>query len=352
MKERVVITYKIKATRGNIREIAEDIALEQTAELPKKAIFYREILKKIVGRIELVRLDTVKISYDISTTDFQLPQFLNLLFGNISMKKGIRVIEIELPEEFVKRFRGPRYGIEGVRKLLNIRRRPILAAALKPMGLSPDKMGEWCYKFAIGGIDIIKDDHGVSSNFEERVKICREAVNMAGHKTGREALYFPNLTAKMEDIEKRIEYGMKIGVKGFLVSPFLLGLDYFRYIAESFPVIFLAHPALSGTFYINDNSGINAEIILGKLFRLIGADIIIFPHSGGRFPFTKRTCSLIDSSLKEDFYHLNKSLPAPAGGIDLKDVPTIREFYGDDVVILIGASLYLKFKTSTGKERR
>lgn len=346
MAGKVILTYKITALKSKISEIAEDIAFEQTVELPKEAVFYKEILRNIVGRIDSIELDKVKISYDVSTTDLQLPQFLNLLFGNISLKKGIKIIDINLPKEFVKKFKGPNYGVDGVRKILKIKNRPILAAALKPMGLSARKMSEWCFKFATGGIDIIKDDHGVCGEFYKRVKLCQEAVNKAKEKTGKEVLYFPNLMAPYEELEKRLRYGLKIGVKGFLVSPFLIGLDYFRYLSENYPLIFIAHPALSGTFFTNERHGINPEIVLGKLFRLIGADISIFPHSGGRFPFTKETCSKIDRSLKEDLFHIKKGLPAPAGGINLKDIPSIRDFYGDDVVILIGASLYLRFKSS------
>lgn len=342
MAGRLLITYRLTAPEDKIPEIAEDIALEQTAELPKEAIFYKNVLKRIVGEIDSIESKTVKISYDISTTDLQIPQFLNLLYGNISLKKGIKVIGLKIPKEFAGKFSGPNYGIQGIRKVFNIKNRPLLAAALKPMGLSPSELSGWCLKFALSGIDIIKDDHGICGEFFKRVKLCQEAVNRAKEKTGKEVLYFPNLTAPMEDMEKRIEYGIKRGVKGFLVSPFLIGLDYSRYITQNYPLIFIAHPSLSGTFFTNERHGINSEIILGKLFRLIGSDIVIFPNFGGRFSFTKETCFNIDKSLKEGFYHIKKSLPAPAGGINLKNIPSIKDFYGKDVVILIGASLYLK----------
>lgn len=346
MAGRVLITYRVTTPVSKVQKIAEDIALEQTAELPKEAIFYKGILRKIVGRIDSIKSKTVKISYDLSTTDLQLPQFLNLLFGNISLKKGIKIIGLELPKEFVKKFSGPNYGIQGIRKILKVKGRPLLAAALKPMGLSPSELSKWCFKFAIGGIDIIKDDHGVCSEFYKRVRLCQEAVDRAKQKTGKEVLYFPNLTAPHEDIEKRIEYGLKIGIRGFMVSPFIMGLDYFRYLTENYPLIFIAHPSLSGTFYTNERQGIKAELILGLLFRLIGSDIVIFPNFGGRFPFTKETCSGIDRYLKKDYYHLKKSFPCPAGGIEFNNIPSVRDFYGDDVVILIGASLYLKFRSS------
>jgi len=350
MHKGILITYKINAPANKIPRIAEDIALEQTVELPKEAIFYKEILRRIVGKIESIESNIVKISYDISTTDLQLPQFLNLLFGNISLNKGIRIIDLKLPKEFVKGFKGPNYGIQGLRRIFKIEDRPLVAAALKPKGLSASLLSRWCSKFALAGLDIIKDDHGICGDFDKRVKLCQEVVDRVKQKTGKEILYFPNLTAPFEDIEKRIEYGLKIGIRGFLLSPFLIGLDYFRYLSQNYPLIFMAHPAFSGSLFMNDKHGISTEIILGRLFRLIGADIVIFPNFGGRFPFTRETCYRINNSLKEEFYHLKKTMPAPAGGIDLKDIPLIRDFYGDDIVILIGASLYLGLGLQASKD--
>ena len=48
------------------------------------------------------------------------------------------------------------------------------------MGLSATDLAELAYRFALGGIDLIKDDHGLTNQpfcpFEERVRRCAEAV--------------------------------------------------------------------------------------------------------------------------------------------------------------------------------
>lgn len=53
-------------------------------------------------------------------------------------------------------FPGPRFGVEGLRRLMNVRDGPLLCTALKPMGNCSKDFAEMAYSFAKGGIDIIK----------------------------------------------------------------------------------------------------------------------------------------------------------------------------------------------------
>jgi ribulose-bisphosphate carboxylase large chain len=64
--------------------------------------------------------------------------------------------------------------------------------ALKSMGLSSVELVEITYGFAKGGIDIIKDDHGLKerpySLFESRVRLCAAAAARANADTGTNVL--------------------------------------------------------------------------------------------------------------------------------------------------------------------
>ena len=70
------------------------------------------------------------------------------------------------------------------------------------MGLPAKEIAELAYKIALGGIDIIKDDHGLSnqpfSPYRERVERCVEAVARANQRTGLHSIYLPNVTAAGE----------------------------------------------------------------------------------------------------------------------------------------------------------
>ena len=113
---------------------ARGIAYEQTVELPESCV-PEELRERIVGRVERVDpLGTDRsravISYPIEAVGEELPQALNLLFGNISLQRGILVRDVEWPSAWLERFAGPRFGIEGLRGLCGVtRRRPLLCAA-------------------------------------------------------------------------------------------------------------------------------------------------------------------------------------------------------------------------------
>ncbi len=349
----ITITYSINCSRGDVGYICEKMALEQTVELPGAAIRDDRILKDIIGKVISIHeaesggreLFVVKIAYPASVSNYEVPQFLNLLYGNISFKPGIKVIDVDFEEGFFP-FMGPRFGIEGIRKLTGAFDRPLVATALKPMGTSAEGLAEICYRFALGGVDIIKDDHGLVDfpfcRFEERVTRCVQAVEEAQQKTGKRTLYFPNITDRFDRIIKNAEFAVKANAGGLLISPFLTGLDCVRYIAECEGIDkpIMSHPSFTGIFYTGADSGIAPEIVLGKIFRLIGIDSSVYPNYGGRFSFTKETCFSIACRLTGRLHNIRPSFPTPAGGMELEEIPGIVQFYGKDIILLIGGSLY------------
>jgi len=289
----LLVTYEIKASAGKtIQEMADDICIEQTVEVVKQLAQDKWIQENIIGRVEGIsqtgdNIFSVIISYPDEITAYQLPQLLSVLYGNISLKSGIKLIGIEFSDSFLSHFSGPGFGIDGLRRLLNVENRPLLATALKPMGKTPEELAGLAYKLALGGIDIIKDDHGLVDHsfcpFKERVQCCLSAINKAEEETGKRVLYFPNITDTHEKLIDHAERGKEMGVGGFLISPLIVGLDIMRYLADNLGLPIMAHPALMGTLF----HGISTEIVLGDLMRLAGADMVIYPNYGGRFPFTE-----------------------------------------------------------------
>ena len=128
------------------------------------------------------------ISFPVETAGDDLSQLLNVVLGNISLKPSIRAENLDLPPSLLGRFRGPRFGRTGLRELTGDGQRPLVSTALKPMGLAPADLAELAYRFALGGIDLIKDDHGLTnqtfSRFDQRLARCTEAVAKANRQTG------------------------------------------------------------------------------------------------------------------------------------------------------------------------
>ena len=133
--------YLLQGDQKTARARAEDICIEETIEYPAELVPAGGIREHVFGRIESfepfgeARYRAV-ISFADEISGYELPQLVNVLFGNISMKPGIRLVELDLSGSLLSRFKGPRFGINGLRELLGVYNRPLLATATKPMGLS------------------------------------------------------------------------------------------------------------------------------------------------------------------------------------------------------------------------
>ena len=348
--ERFTVTYRLSGSETDALAAAKDICIEQTVEFPEDLVTDNFIRENIFGRIESFtsagdgRFRAI-ISFAVETSASEFTQFLNVIFGNISLKPGIVIEDIKLPHEFEKIFSGPRFGVSGVRDLLKVYERPLIASAIKPMGMTTRQFAALASEFTRGGIDIIKDDHGLSdqpfSNFRERAASCALAVREKNSKCGGRTLYFPNITAPSAEITDRAYFAKEQGAGGVLISPAITGFDVMKQLAndKNFGLPVMSHPAFIGP-YISGASGFTHGALLGKLMRMAGADIVVYPNFGGRFSFTKDECADIVNECRSEFGHIKSILPAPGGGMNFKNIPEMTSFYGADVIYLMGGGLF------------
>ena len=341
---RIRATYEFHGDVTEAEDRVNALRVEQTIEFPDD-----DIQREIVGRVEsidvvdagLVRAD---VSYAVETTGFELPQLLNVLWGNSALLPGIRLVDFELPPELLEHFAGPSFGIDGLRKLFDAPKRPLLATALKPMGLSSARLAATAYDLAIGGIDMIKDDHSLANQpfapYRERVERCAEAVAAANDKTGLNAVYMPSVNAPYDMIDDRVETAIKAGAGALLVLPGITSFDQMRYLATRVDVPIMGHPAFLGSYSASPTGGVAHGKLYGTLMRLVGADLSVYPNYGGRFSFSRAECSDIARSLTEPLGELKPAFPSPGGGMTLSRVGEIVEFYGNDVALLIGGDLH------------
>lgn len=343
--------YRIAGDEQTAHENAREVCLEQTVELPGSMLAAGELREKVVGKIEACdrtgeNAYRAVISYAVETTGFELPQLLNVIFGNTSMKAGIRVEDLSLSDSLRKAFHGPRFGREGLRLLLDKPEGPILGAALKPMGHPPKALAETVYRLALGGVEIIKDDHGLGNQsfapFEERVERCVESVRRAQRETGRRSLYIPNVTGPVDEALARAQFAVRRGAGGVEIAPGLAGWDTLRLLrdAEDIQAPIFFHPALLGTYTISREFGVALPVLFGKIPRLAGADAVIFTNYGGRFPTSRYDCQLLkEAAVQQEAGHKPVFL-MPGGGMTLGRIPEIVDFYGEDVIILISGGLF------------
>ena len=342
-------TYLVEAgTPAELEARVESLLLEQTVELPRAALRDSFVLENIVGRlVSAVKTEgtthRVLIDFPIAATADDPAQFLNVLFGNSSLQAHVSLEDFELPEKWPGRrsaLPGPAFGAAGLRELLDVPRRALTSTALKPIGLSVYRLAQLAGLFARAGVDIIKDDHGLANHpfhpFEDRIRACVTAVREANAATGHKAIYAPNLTGTPTTLLAQLRFAQKEGVGAVMIAPMLLGLPGLAEVIQQHArVPVLGHPSFAGA------TRIAPAALYGKLFPLYGADAAIFANFGGRFAYSKETCGKIARELtRPSIPDLKPTLPMPAGGIKYHQVAEVLEFYGRDVILLIGGGLY------------
>ncbi len=323
------------------------ICLEQSVELPKEVV-PENILDKVSGQVssvEEVAANKFKasIEWPIENVGKDQTQFLNVLYGNISLKRGIKISSVDW-EQTEALFSGAMFGIDGIRERMGIHDRPMACAVLKPMGLSPHELAALAKEFAMGGMDMIKDDHGLANqsyaSFEERVTKVSDALQIAMNVTGILTHYFPNITSSGAQLMERYELAADCGADGVMVIPELCGYEAMHQLAGSeldLPII--AHPAFSGTFVTDPEHGFTPAFLYGEIYRAYGADFTVYPNTGGRFSFSSEECHELNTAARNSTSPFKSIFPMPGGGMDWETLPHWRKEYGNDTVFLLGASL-------------
>ncbi len=345
MQDAFSVVYHVRSTPKEIAGRAEAIALEQSVELPRAAVRDPYIVENILARVESIaplgddRFEVVIRLARITAGD-EPAQLLNMLFGNTSLQEDVLLVDVAMPDEMLSAFIGPRFGVTGLRALLGAEARALTCTALKPQGLSCAQLADLCRVFARAGIDLIKDDHGLAnqafSPFAERVARCQAAVEQVNAETGRRCCYVPNLIGSPRQIADQVRICHDLGVRVVMLEPMLVGMALMHELAADNPgMAILAHPAFGGVLRIAP------ELLFGKIFRLLGADAVIYPNYGGRFSYSQQTCKTLAENLRRPWGELKAAFPVPAGGMQVERVQEMLDVYGRDVILLIGGSLYM-----------
>jgi len=329
--------YHVRSDADAIEDRARAIAVEQSVEMPVAAIEDDFVLREIVGRVSDIReigggRFEVRIALAAATAGDDAGQLINMLFGNTSLHTDVALHDVELPRERVTSFGGPRHGLAGLRERVGAPARALTCSALKPQGLPASKLAELARRFAHGGIDYVKDDHGLAdqsySPFAARIEAIAAALQEAPATR-----YVPSLSGDLDAVRSQVKLARAAGVDTVMAAPMILGLANFHRLTREHPeVAFMAHPTLAG-------AAIAPSLLFGKLFRMLGADAVIFPNHGGRFGYSPATCAELAATALKEWHGLRPCVPVPAGGMGRERVAEMLDFYGTDIMLLIGGAL-------------
>ena len=248
--------YHVRCDAGSIADRACAIAVEQSVEMPLAAIDDDYVRSHIVGQIEAVEekadgLFEVRIALAVATVGQDAGQLINMLFGNTSIHEDTILYDVELPRYLVTAFGGPRHGLHELRRRAGAPSRAMTCSALKPQGLPAEKLADLARRFAAGGIDYIKDDHGLAdqaySPFAARVEAVASALRTADRPNARPARYVPSLSGDLDAMRAQIAGARSAGIDTVMVAPMIMGFaNFFTLVRENRDIAFFAHPSMAG----------------------------------------------------------------------------------------------------------
>ena len=342
---RINAIYRVRAAAKDIEARAKAIAVEQSVEMPLEAVVHPHVMSDIVGRVERIAeagdgVFEVRVGLAVATMGPEAGQVMNMVFGNTSMHDDVTLEDVEFPQGFLGNFGGPRHGIEGLRALCGAGARALTCTALKPQGQSAADLAALAGRMAEGGLDYIKDDHGIAdqaySPFAQRVPAIARAVEAARAKSGVRTQYVPSVTGDLDQMRAQIRIAREEGIKAVMIPPMVVGMPSFHAAVRAAPdMAFFAHPSLTG------GARVAPPLMFGKLFRIFGADASIFVNHGGRFAWPPALCARVAAAARAPLDGLKAVVPVPAGGMTPERTPEMLDFYGRDCMLLIGGALLM-----------
>jgi 2,3-diketo-5-methylthiopentyl-1-phosphate enolase len=289
----------------------------------------------------------LQLAYPIHNFGPNLPLLLTTAYGECASSGHLKLLDLHLPASLTRQFPGPRFGLVEIRKLVGAERRPLVLTMLKPaLGLTPHESAEVFYQAALGGTDAVKDDELLVSHpwshFLDRVREHERAAQAAFQETGHRTLYFVNITDRPDRLLDNARRAVDAGASGIMVDYLTVGISALSMLAEdpAVNVPILGHLAFAGAMYASPWSGVSSHLILGKLPRLAGVDMVVYPSPYGTLHYARSKHLRLAQSMTDPFHGLRQAVPAPGGGLHVGMVPLLAEDLGVDYAFGAGGAVH------------
>lgn len=317
-----------------------------------------------------------KVAYPIEL--FELNNISGLLagiVGNIAgmkMVSAMRVYDVKFPQKMIAKFPGPRFGVKGIRRLLNKKKGCFVATVPKPkIGRTHREqatLAKTLFTSGEGTYDGIKDDENLTSlpfnDFYKRTTLVLKELQKAEKKTGHKKFYLCNTThSNINEMLKRAHFIKKNGGIFMMMDVVTTGFSAVDTVRRNNPGLAIhAHRAMHG-FLTRDNSpGVHGRgklygfsismVVLAKLFRLLGVDSL---HGGSPLAkmedygeaqyiqevLQKKTVKPHKKipSLGQDWGHIKAVMMTASGGLHPGDFEAVLNSLGHDILIQCGGGL-------------
>ncbi len=361
----LICLFRIEPAKGiSIKEAIGRVASESSNGTWAELTTLKEHIRKIRARGYQIQGNYVKIAYPLVLFEKgSIPQLISSVAGNVfGMKalKNLRLEDIEFPKEYIKSFKGPQFGIDGVfGKIFKMKeRRPLLAHVPKPkVGMTTQEHAEVAKNAWLGGVDLLKDDENLTSQsfntFENRMKLMFKYRDYAEKVTGEKKSYLANITAETNEMIRRAKLVKELGGEYVMVDILTAGwaaLQTVRDACEDLGLAIHAHRAFHAAFTRNPKHGMSM-LVVAKLARLIGVDQIHIGTVVGKLEASRKEVTDIDNEitltnvkqhtdvLTENWYNIKPVVPVSSGGLHPGLVPYVLKLLGNQIVIQAGGGI-------------
>jgi ribulose-bisphosphate carboxylase large chain len=360
----VICQYKITPAKGlNIRKVSEDIAGESSiGTWTDIGTMKKSIAAKLSPKIYYIneKDKRVRIAYPIDLFELgNVPEILSSVGGNIyGMKsvKGLLWEDLKIPEKMLRSFKGPRYGIEGLRKIMKIPKRPLLGTIVKPkVGLDEKEHAKVAYEAWMGGCDVVKDDENLTSqnfnNFKKRFLLTIKSCKEAEKKTGEKKVYLINCTAESEEMKRRIKFVEENGGNYIMLDILTLGWSALQTARNYTKLPIHAHRAGHAMFDRIATHGMSMEVI-AEFARMVGVDTLHIGTIYGKMTGNKSETLHIEEEIETQFtpqtkknleqkwYDIKPVLGVASGGVYPGIVPKMLKTMGNNILIQAGGGVH------------
>ena len=306
----------------------------------------------------------IKIAYTKELFEAaNMSQILSAIAGNIyGMKalKNLRLLDITFPRDIIKAYKGPKFGIEGIRKLTKVEKRPLLGTIVKPkVGLNEIEHAKICGEAWSGGLDVVKDDENLTNmtfnKFERRIEETLKIRDNVESETGEKKIYMPNITAPFNIMKERADFVIEHGGEYVMVDILTIGFSALQEIRDYLDdknIVIHAHRAMHAALTRNVKHGMTM-LALAKLMRLIGMDqlhtgTVVGKMEGGKKEVLDINKVLTEqkisdnnlTTLNQDWGNIKPVLPVASGGLSPLHVPELIDILGTNIVFQFGGGCH------------
>ena len=347
--EKYILVDYYLSSQTSLRDAAWNLAIGQSVGNPNVRSQWEteELFENhsciILGDEDImscIKAGKVKIAFPIANLDFDSDGITQLLVqimgGQLDIDNILKchVLDITLPINIISKLKGPKFGISGIRKFINVYDKPILGSIIKPkIGVGPEILLEMVKELVNGGVNFIKEDEIMSN--PACCPINKRIPLIMNYLHNKKVIYATSISSDPAHILDRVKNIYNMGGNAIHVN-FWSGLGVYKSIRELDLPMFLFFQKSGDKILTKKDHDFHIDWnVICKLMAYSGIDFIHAGMWGGYMDMS-------ENELKKVIETLNKLnvLPSLSCGMHAGLINAINSKFGIDYMANVGGAIH------------